>query len=788
MYAEEYYSQEPEVHFLHKLPRFGHSSEFSKLASSDQKEQADYVVGILAVSFFIISLLIFLFAAVMTCKCMGKRRVGLCAGRARVVSDDKGQFRPPNYLWTLRCSFVVLGCFMILLAMMLVGPGLSSVENTSVSIRKLNRDVKDLITQGLLIMDSVKRVRWNMDSLDVQATLQVDKACPNLDNNTFISDKKMRSSIRGLKRDFDDLKDYLQESDFEGIRQHIDHILDGTEYIDSAVSVVERNDWTVRMFALVLNVLVFFMIFAACAALSGRCHYLPALRWMAELLILPLFVILVVASWLATSVLAIGSISNADFCSGNSQQSGPSGTVMGVFEQRGITDDDIIFATFSYYQSGCETDDPIYHLYQYEDDIQGGIGSANEFLMQADKIGIEEINEQCGANVKSIIEGVGLIKDNLGILLNALRSTYELASCSKMSPIYRHAFEGTVCTESSGSLTLMFSIMFGINIVGMLMIMLRASMYPYKKAFASSSLDDEEDEWEEYQAYLRYMASFVTLWGGGADEDGVASKTGTNETAASTESYVNTRPNTPTSIISDEESPQSPRTMTHNSPSRGQTDEFNENEKLNPLYPCSPLSRAQTDRSYENEELKPLSPESEFSTDSIAQTPDQSRIRTPPQTKRQPKFGSADTKFISAGYFVGKVGDAGSSGSGSPRRRTQQQHRGGNTYHDSPMESYFPSSTLLLKSSTNISEINIDNDDELTPLSPNTPSIQSSGRGSRRKKAYTQSDSLSAGLPETPLITSPSNGRQNGANYFRNIISPLRSMSRQQEGGSVKRE
>ena len=34
---------------------------------------------------------------------------------------------------------------------------------------------------------------------------------------------------------------------------------------------------------------------------------------------------------------------------------------------------------------------------------------------------LDEINAQCGADVSSIIEGVGQIKDNLGILLGALR-------------------------------------------------------------------------------------------------------------------------------------------------------------------------------------------------------------------------------------------------------------------------------------------------------------------------------------------------------------------------------
>jgi len=522
---------------------------------------------------------------------------------------------------------------------------------------------------------------------------------------------------------------------------------------------------------------------------------------------LPLFVILIVVSWGMTSLLAIASISNADFCSGNSQQGGPAGTVMNVFEERGISNDDVIFTTFTYYQSGCATDDPIKGLYKYEDDIQGGIASANEFLTQADQIGIDEINEQCGASVRPIIEGIGLIKDNLGILLSALRSTFELASCAKMSPIYRQVFEGTACIQSSGSLTLMFSIMFGINVVGMVMIMLRSAMYPYKKVYASSNLDDEddeEDEWEEYQAYLGYMASFVTMWGGNTDEEG--SKTGTNETSASTEESIT---NTPGSSIpstddddDDEESPPSPHQHipAHHHNHAPQS------------------SRALTsDNFYEpNEEMMPLSPASISSSHSMAWSLDLSRMRTP-QTKQFTFRSSDEEKSILDEYEIGRAGDVGSLGGSSPRRRRrQQQHREENTYYISPVKQYHQSLSALMTETRieddddddddgdernplspntpslhsiggrSILETRIDHDDhdddERNPLSPNTPSIHLSGR----RIGLTTPDFRTSGLPETPLMTSPTNMQQDGRNYFGSIISPLRSNVR--EGGPVKKE
>jgi len=91
--------------------------------------------------------------------------------------------------------------------------------------------------------------------------------------------------------------------------------------------------------------------------------------------------------------------------------------------------------------------------------------------------------------------------------------------------MYRQAFDGTICTDSIRSFTLMFLIMFTISLVGMVMIMTRSSMYPCKVVVSLSSVDVDDDEWEEYQAYLHYMASFVNMWGGNTeDEFSVGSK------------------------------------------------------------------------------------------------------------------------------------------------------------------------------------------------------------------------------------------------------------------------
>ena len=67
---------------------------------------------------------------------------------------------------------------MILLCAALIVRRLRSVGTKSVCVRRLNWDVRDLITQGLLIMDFVKRVRWTFDTLDAGSFLRWRPGAP----------------------------------------------------------------------------------------------------------------------------------------------------------------------------------------------------------------------------------------------------------------------------------------------------------------------------------------------------------------------------------------------------------------------------------------------------------------------------------------------------------------------------------------------------------------------------------------------------------------------------------
>ena len=72
-----------------------------------------------------------------------------------------------------------------------------------------------------------------------------------------------------------------------------------------------------------------------------------------------------------------------------------------------------------------------------------------------------------------------------------------------MSTLYRLAFEEVACTDLCGMFALLFLIVFTTGVIGLVLFMLRAGLYPCKMVFPFSSLDKEEYELEEYRTYLQ---------------------------------------------------------------------------------------------------------------------------------------------------------------------------------------------------------------------------------------------------------------------------------------------
>lgn len=192
---------------------------------------------------------------------------------------------------------------------MLAMPATRSVLNASKSSQKIHREIKDLTDQGLLIVADLDRVKRNVNTLDIKSVLQVEKLCPNY--NKFLSDKSVNDSLNLINQEFDEMNNLLGDIDFESVRNGIGFVKSGANHIDIASRVVQDNDWMVKMYVLILDVMVVFMLLAASEIIDKKARINPALQMMVSVFIFPVFVVCVIIAVAAAVAFAVIGTANS---------------------------------------------------------------------------------------------------------------------------------------------------------------------------------------------------------------------------------------------------------------------------------------------------------------------------------------------------------------------------------------------------------------------------------------------------------------------------------------------
>jgi hypothetical protein len=211
-----------------------------------------------------------------------------------------------------------------------------------------------------------------------------------------------------------------------------------------------------------------------------------------------------------------------------------------------------------------------------------------------------------------------------------------------MRPIYREGVEGTACTDTAGSLIIMFSLLLGVGALGMLMIMFRAAMYPCKLAFSSDACrlpEEDEDEWEEYQAYLQYMSDFLSYWGHKEDESPSIHKDDNGTKSSSSTEEEKLEDGIPEMVTCEESSSwEASLPPSRNPDYESACPNPSELQPLSPRAPSAPTTPSQSaqytpSHIFEpvgavNEECQPLSPDTP-TIQSISSRSRHGRLRTP---------------------------------------------------------------------------------------------------------------------------------------------------------------
>jgi hypothetical protein len=316
-------------------------------------------------------------------------------------------------------------------------------------------------------------------------------------------------------------------------------ITDTTSYIDETLQSFLRNDWWLKLVIMVLNVVNFLLLMNVyCLSKHNIIH--PPTRMYVAYVLVPLFVVLVLAVWIITCVLGISAIVNADFCAGGPAPGSPQGTVEDALlsvANYGLLDRTIfnttessstaithplsvVYSAIEYYSSGClKSENPLDFLDDISSKINVAVAHVNQlssFLPEHDNAdALATLNEACGTDMSFLAPAFLDLSNQLTGVQSHMEQLIDTASCNQLSPLLRRISHGALCVESPFGLTVMWCCSLVLCILCFIMLSTRAALYNAvkpKKPRDKKPRRVVEKEFAEYKEYMAQYYEDAGLW------------------------------------------------------------------------------------------------------------------------------------------------------------------------------------------------------------------------------------------------------------------------------------
>ncbi|CAB9498380.1 expressed unknown protein [Seminavis robusta] len=476
------------------VPRFGHTSDFSYVAYYGSGPHAadgdNYVVGLMFAAVF---LLVFFLIWTVTLIIFKISLTGFLAGepfmnphindpmsiKAKQDAEEDGEEYIEDETWyntprRIRITFFLCGLIQIIFSMLLVTKGVANLQQTTdtiqVSTETLRLYVKDARDVSLKLEKIGESGLFMRDQ--VVSDLDRDNFCPG--NPAFdqtIQGKRILSTADGAVLMLNDLGDFVTnnvatlEEILEDTQQQLDDV-------DSSVSNVETYEWLGGLVTLPYLILATLMMVATVAAQANSMTdcYLCILDWI----VLPLYILVTIFSYVALVVALIGASLNADFCGGKT--SSPDQVMLDVMFRLGFKEDGLLFQAVRYYAYQCTERaevDPFLFLRNFDVAIGRGLTVMQNLTDSIDDVSL--LSFGCNRDFDPLHRTLGQMVGVLKALAQAGNQAIKLLRCEKLVPFYTDIVYDATCTYSVTGLAWIFSSLLILSVMGMILIMFRAS-------------------------------------------------------------------------------------------------------------------------------------------------------------------------------------------------------------------------------------------------------------------------------------------------------------------------
>jgi hypothetical protein len=470
------------------LPRFSHHDDFSALFSSDEGEVKDYTAGLLFVACLIMSFFTVWGLLLLLFKCLGPDKVGILSGYPYEQEGLASKFGRGTFLF----SAVMVMIFSILA----VTKGLTKLQDTTDTIDATNQDVVKIHYEFETLMASLSTVSRQAtpirDELVDFLNGDICPLIPGFSSNTDIRQfgQEALSALNVLSGFIsDELQDVTKALKQVGIATHnVDEAVQHVAFTSGAAVGIMIPYFIVPALLIVTLIMGWTETYIE--------EYFCFTQWFT----LPMFILMVIFSYMACGFVVLAAESNSDFCAGGTEST-PEATIANILSRYDLTEGEIYYDAIKFYSNQCMVEGPWGFFEKFYGDLLQAESTLSEMANLITQVSPESISVACGVTYTSTLQLISQLTAHTTILIEASQRSLDLLSCSNVVPLYTSAVYESTCQNNMTAASWLFACALVVSFFGMLMITLRGSYYPFYiwegKDEYSTEDSDEDFELEE---------------------------------------------------------------------------------------------------------------------------------------------------------------------------------------------------------------------------------------------------------------------------------------------------
>mmetsp|Transcript_37379 Transcript_37379/g.43513 ORF Transcript_37379/g.43513 Transcript_37379/m.43513 type:complete len:642 (+) Transcript_37379:224-2149(+) len=496
-YVGEIYKQSGIVSSWHNFPRAGNSKNAAYLAADffkNSSKKGEYISGaIILPIILLLSILIWGFALIYLRYYEMPEHARFLSGyrfeHSFVGLDFKASRRPK----IARLTFISCAICVYIFTIVYVEKGLQDLGDAKKIIMAQNSRLKEVVEDADRV--TITMIENGKAALALKDTIEkeIPYFCP-FNNKTYLGSAFLNTLDDEYLDALDKLNNFFLDKWVNKAGEWVETLKDGTTRAENNI-----ESFNIELFALHwVPQIVFTTILVIATLLSMHdngqedvtFNITPRFQWWLKKVIMPLFIIWSVGTWVVSAVIAFVATFASDICAGGPSPGSPDYTVLNTLVINDFPRGGNLYTAFEYYITRCKTEyyltDVLDYRYQLSRALDGSEYIMNFILSK----GTIELSDNCKKDITDLVVNIDQLEMNMQYLyLDTARAT-EALRCERMNDIYTELFYDGICKYGANGLSWVFSSLIVIGLFSMLMVTLRSAMLP---SFEYVGDDDDYD-------------------------------------------------------------------------------------------------------------------------------------------------------------------------------------------------------------------------------------------------------------------------------------------------------